>query len=266
MASSSSPPTIPPPPPSSPPPSSSQPQPQMQTQPPPQQQLQQQQQQAAAAKYNNTHPVVHAVALGVTPLALLALCLPPRRVDLRAAMLGGVALWGTNQLTHDFSGRSFAQRFSGRMAALSGTELPAQAKVAQARIREEKERRARLRASLQEQEQKDGGSWTDERKRVFLEAYERQKNSQSEDQDGSKAKEGEEKKKKGVLEKIWMGDADPDWKEKRDQKEKEALQEGGGGYWGLITDQIAEVWGGGKKTGEDNASNGKASGDDAKKP
>lgn len=209
-------------------------------------------------RYNNTNPLVHTVALGVTPLALLALCLPPRRLDLRATMLGGVALWGTNQLAHDYSGKSFAQRFSSRMATLSGTELPEKARETQARLREEKERRERLRA-LRDQMVKSGAApagglerWSGEQKRALLEAYER------EQREG-----GQEQGEKGILEKIWMGDAKPDWKETRGRKEKEALKEGGGGYWGLITDQIAEVWSGKKdegdvskeNTGDDDAKN-----------
>ncbi|KAI0537799.1 hypothetical protein GGR58DRAFT_327525 [Xylaria digitata] len=212
-------------------------------------------------QYNSKDAVVHTVALGVTPLALIALFLPPRRLDLRAAMLGGVALWGTNQLAHDYTGKSFAQRFSSRMASLTGTELPEKAKATQARIREEKERRERLRALRDEMIRTgaapaNGEAWSDDQKRALLAAYERQRREGGGGIEVPRKEEGE----KGILEKIWMGNAAPDWKEKRDQKEKEALQEGGGGYWGLITDQIAEVWSGGKKDEEDTAK-GEASGD-----
>jgi hypothetical protein len=213
---------------------------------------------------------VHTVALGVTPLALLALFLPPRRLDARAVILGGVALWGTNQIAHDYTGKSFAQRFSSRMQAMSGTELPEKAKITQIRLREEKERKAKLQALRDEMVRSGGGSaetattaaegpvegWSEEQKKALLEAYETLRR----DNDG-KGK-GEEEKK-GVIEKIWMGNASPDWKEKRDRKEQEALQEGGGGYWGLITDQLAEVWSGGKKD-EGEASKEKSR-DEAKK-
>ncbi|KAI0866100.1 hypothetical protein F4860DRAFT_458875 [Xylaria cubensis] len=217
--------------------------------------------------YNNKNPLIHTVALGVTPLALIALFLPPRRLDLRATMLGGVALWGTNQLAHDFSGKSFTQRFSSRMASLTGTELPEKARATQARFREEKERMEKLRA-LREEMIRSGAvkatgegleGWSEDQKRALLEAYERQRRDEQQQQQGHGGKE----KEKGVLEKIWMGDAAPDWKEKRDKKEKEALQEGGGGYLGLITDQIAEVLGG-KKTDEGDVSK-KKTGEDANK-
>jgi hypothetical protein len=78
----------------------------------------------------------------------------------------------------------------------------------------------------------------------------------------SKGGNGEEKEK-GLFRRIWMGDAGPDWKEKREQREREALQEGGGGYWGLIMDQIAEVWSGEKKD-EGERAKGKTE-DDVKK-
>ncbi|KAI0801688.1 hypothetical protein GGR55DRAFT_464442 [Xylaria sp. FL0064] len=223
------------PPPSSPSPSSSsQPQSQTSTSPP-------------IDQYNNKNPLIHTIALGVTPLALLALCLPPRRLDLRATMLGGVALWGTNQLAHDYSGKSFTQRFSSRMASLSGNELSEKAKEMQARLREDKERRERrdkLR-TLRDEMVRSGAapaaaeSWSEEQKRALLEAYERQRR-EGETQEGPGGV-------KGILQRIWMGDAPPDWKEKLEKREKEALQEGGGGYLGLITEQIAEVLSVGKK-------------------
>ncbi|KAI1131921.1 hypothetical protein F5Y10DRAFT_232239 [Nemania abortiva] len=218
---------------------------------------------APVDQYNNTNPLKHTVALGVTPLALIALALPPRRLDLRAVILGGVAIWGTNQLTHDYSGKSFAQRFSSRMASMSGLELPEKAKETQARLREEKWRRERLRA-LRDEMVSSGAvtvkgpgmeGWTDDQKRALLEAYEKERR-----EGGPRRGQEESKTEKGILQRIWMGDATPDWKEKRDQKEREALQEGGGGYWGLITDQIAEVWNGGKKN-EGDASKGKTDGD-----
>mgnify|MGYP001357363367 FL=1 len=54
-----------------------------------------------------------------------------------------------------------------------------------------------------------------------------------------------EDKERGLLEKGGMGGEGPDWKAKRDLKEKEALDEGRG-YGGLIMDQIWEVWSWGK--------------------
>ena len=52
----------------------------------------------------------------------------------------------------------------------------------------------------------------------------------------------EEEKNRGLIKKVWMGDEGEDWREKRLEEERKALQEGKG-YYGLIVDQIAEVFG-----------------------
>ncbi|RYP66399.1 hypothetical protein DL771_007808 [Monosporascus sp. 5C6A] len=175
------------------------------------------------------NPFIHNVALGVTPIALGALFLPPRKLDLRQVILGGVAVWGTNQLVHDYSGWSFAQRLGARMEQLSGTRLPEKAQRTQALLRAEREKRRRL---------EQGGTAAEpglsEADRALLEEQ-------------RERGRGRDRAERSPLQALWMGDQDDDWKEKRDRREKEALSEGGGGYWGLITDQIAEVWNGAKK-------------------
>lgn len=177
------------------------------------------------------NPFVHKVALVVTPVALIALFLPPRRFDARLAILGGVAVWGTNQLVLDYSGTSSLQRVGARVQGAFGSDLPDKAKATQARLRAERERLREAAAAGVPEDQR----------RLLEEQRRRQQMG------GKREGEGE----KGLLERVWMGDSDPDWKEKRDRREKEALSEGGGGYWGLITDQIAEVWNGGKKKDDD---------------
>ncbi|KAI1632053.1 hypothetical protein F4809DRAFT_121875 [Biscogniauxia mediterranea] len=178
------------------------------------------QQPANADPFEAKRKFVHNVALGGTPLALAALFLPPRRLDLRASLLGGFALWGTNQLAYEYSGRSFAQRLQARVDSISGGELPEKARITQARLLEEKRRRREL--------QQQGGEI-----------------------EGGK---GEGEKERSLVKKIWMGDQPDDWRERRERREKEALSEGGGGYWGLITEQVREVFtrggGGGGKDGE----------------
>ncbi|RYP54399.1 hypothetical protein DL768_000816 [Monosporascus sp. mg162] len=177
------------------------------------------------------NPFIHNVALGVTPIALGALFLPPRKLDLRQVILGGVALWGTNQLVYDYSGRSFAQRFGARMEQLSGTALPEKAQRTQTLLRAEREKRRQL-----EQARTTAEPGLSEADRALLE-----------EQKGRERERGRSRAERSPFEALWMGDQDDDWKEKRDRREKEALSEGGGGYWGLITGQIAEVWNGAKK-------------------
>ncbi|KAI9794956.1 MAG: hypothetical protein M1833_007330 [Piccolia ochrophora] len=56
----------------------------------------------------------------------------------------------------------------------------------------------------------------------------------------------EQTERKGLMDKMWLGDEPPGWKERRAVEEKEALEEGGKGYSGLILDQVWDVWTWGK--------------------
>ncbi|KAI1180871.1 hypothetical protein F4777DRAFT_573525 [Nemania sp. FL0916] len=214
----------------------------------------------APDKYNNKNPIIHNVALGVTPVALCAMFLPPRRLDLRVVVLGGVALWGTNQLVRDYTGWSVPERLSSRLSRFMSRELPERAQVVQARIREEKaaRERQRLLAAMRDDLRREKAAaaaaappntnttitaaWTeaDEKRlrEVFRERYEQE---QAE-------KQGPSIGDAGAMKRIWMGDAPPDWKEKRLEKEREALSEGGIGYSGLIMEHLSEAWGGSKKS------------------
>ena len=50
----------------------------------------------------------------------------------------------------------------------------------------------------------------------------------------------------GLTQKLWRGSEPADWKTRRLQEEREALEEGKG-YWDLIGGQIWEVWNWGRK-------------------
>ncbi|KAI0122848.1 hypothetical protein BJ170DRAFT_114728 [Xylariales sp. AK1849] len=178
------------------------------------------------------NPLIHNVALGVTPIALGSLFLPPRRLDLRMVILGSCAVWGIFQLRYDYTGRSFGERMGKMFASLSPDSLPAKAQETQRRIRDEKARRERARAL----EGMEGLSASDRARLAELEA-----------RTAAAAAAEEGKAGRGTLESIWMGDADDDWKQKRAKREAEALQEGGGGIWGLIVDQVSEVFTAGDK-------------------
>ncbi|KXJ92766.1 hypothetical protein Micbo1qcDRAFT_232472 [Microdochium bolleyi] len=174
--------------------------------------------------------ILHNVALGVTPLAMGAMFLPPRRFDLRLIILGGVALWGTNQLVYDYTGQSSVQKFGARMEGLvPGSELPEKAQRTQMLMRQERERRAAVARDEARLAAAGRGVGADGQK------------------GGSGGQEGGKDGAKGSLEAIWMGDAEEDWKERRAQREKAALQEGGGGIWGLIVDHISDVRSSGKQ-------------------
>ena len=121
------------------------------------------------------------------------------------------------------------QRFGNQLESVSGRELPAKAQEMQIRLREEKVRR---------EEAITGG--IGEMRRKGEELAERVRLE----------KEQKEKEDRGLLEKVWMGSEGEDWKEKRDQREKEALEEGKG-YGGMIMDQIWEVWNWGRDKTEE---------------
>ncbi|KAK6084801.1 hypothetical protein SCUP515_01297 [Seiridium cupressi] len=182
----------------------------------------------------NKNPIFHAAALVCTPVAILGLALPPRRLDFRAVVLGGTAIWGVSQLKYDWTGKSFmhsalASSAGGDLAA----DLPSErAGEVRRMIKEEKARRERTRELL-------ATGLSEEDVRRVQELERRQKQA--------------EQQEKGTLEAIWMGDADKDWKEKRAKREQEALSEGGDGIWGLITEQVSEVFNRGEKKAQEKA-------------
>ena len=132
-------------------------------------------------------------------------------------------------------------RMKARMVSiqeLGGDGLPEKAKIMQGRLREERERERLRKEAMQEVYTNPGKEENAESKeRGVLEEV-------------RKKKEENERRERGIIEKVWLGGEGPDWKAKRDQKEREALEEGRG-YGGLIMDQIWEVWNWGKDKTED---------------
>ncbi|KAL8939299.1 MAG: hypothetical protein Q9216_003435 [Gyalolechia sp. 2 TL-2023] len=56
-------------------------------------------------------------------------------------------------------------------------------------------------------------------------------------------REKEETGVAGLARKLWYGSETEDWKERRAQEERKALEEGRG-YWGLMSDAVRDVFGG----------------------
>lgn len=108
-----------------------------------------------------------------------------------------------------------------------GSDLPPKAKEMQARLREEKAAMLRQKPGIVQQEQQEQNS-------TILDAVRKQ----------------EEADQRPFLQRIWMGSEGADWKQKRDEREKKALEEGKG-YGDLIMDQIWEVWNWGKTDGDE---------------
>jgi hypothetical protein len=182
--------------------------------------------------------LVHNVSLAALIVCPLVMALPPRKFDVYTGLLMTGTFLGGNQLTWEYTGRSFLDRCKARMQAIQSMgdgSLPEKAKITQVRLREERERRERMQAVFanpvveKEKLEKVESKVLDEVRRT---------------------KEEDERKERGVLEKVWLGGEGDDWKAKRDKREREALEEGRG-YGGLIMDQIWEVWNWGKGKGED---------------
>ncbi|KAH8763864.1 hypothetical protein BGZ57DRAFT_956175 [Hyaloscypha finlandica] len=173
--------------------------------------------------------LIHNISLGALIVCPIIILLPPRKLDIYTLALLSGTFAGGNQLSKEYTGTSMLQRFGNRLESVSGRELPPKAQEMQIRLREEKVRREEALAGGIGEMRRKGEELAE---RVRLE------------------KEQKEKKDRGLLEKVWMGSEGEDWKEKRDQREKEALEEGKG-YGGMIMDQIWEVWNWGRDKTEE---------------
>jgi hypothetical protein len=173
---------------------------------------------------------LHNAAVAGLVICPAIILLPPRKFDVyTVALLAGTVV-SANHLTYHYSGRSFTTRWSDRFRSFaSGGELPPKAVIMQERLRREREARDR-KLGVQLTGEKLGGSA-----------------STTVEQVESKVQEG---KGRSILERVWYGQEGEDWKRKRDEREKKALEEGKG-YSDLIMDQIWEVWNGAKATEED---------------
>lgn len=76
-----------------------------------------------------------------------------------------------------------------------------------------------------------------------------QKIIREEREKGRKTLEKQDPAEKSLLGKIWMGDEEPGWKERRLEEERKALEEGKS-YTDMIFEQIWEVWNWDKKKGK----------------
>ena len=183
--------------------------------------------------------LVHNVSLAAVIACPLVIALPPRKLDVYTGLLMTGTFLGGNQLAHEYTGRSFVARCKARLQAVQNMTggqgaLPEKAKIMQARLREERERRERgqvVASPVVKKLEVEQAGVLDEVRR------------KQEDDD-------KEKKERGLIGKLWLGGEGKDWKTKRDQREKEALEEGRG-YGGLIMDQIWEVWSWGKDKTEE---------------
>ncbi|KAL2075098.1 hypothetical protein VTL71DRAFT_40 [Oculimacula yallundae] len=178
---------------------------------------------------NGREELYRNVALGAVIVCPIIILIPPRKVDFYTVALTAGFFAGGNHLAAHYTGASIAQRFGSRLSSFGNHELSPKAMESQRRLKEEKERRTAGFGNIVAKGQGEVGE-----KGVLAELRNKE----------------EQDRQRGLLEKVWMGDEGPDWKAKRDQREKEALEDGRG-YAGLIMDQFREVWTWGKDKAEE---------------
>ncbi|KAL2119464.1 hypothetical protein VTJ04DRAFT_6425 [Mycothermus thermophilus] len=184
-------------------------------------------------------PILHNSALVLAVLAPVALVLPSRggktKSTLQNALLGGTAFWAFNQLAHDYTGKSITARSRERWGALLGFD---------------KKTKEGEGAQEEEKQKKKAGWFSDlptetaRRNRELMEA-ERRRRAEAEGREYVPKHSGEDNKV-GWWKRVWMGGEKEDWKERRLEEERKAL-EAGKGYGDLIVEQIKEVLGKGEK-------------------
>ncbi|KAI9816912.1 MAG: hypothetical protein M1827_001557 [Pycnora praestabilis] len=158
----------------------------------------------------------HNASLGLIFACPLLILLPPRKLDFYTFTLTTTFLLSANQQVAERSGRGILSHMS------FARDLPSE----KARDVQERLKRERL---LRPQPSGQGMI--------------RQREG---DEEGLRDPRDMTGEAKGVGERLWMGGEKEGWRERRKMEEREAVQEGGKGYQGLILDQIWDVWNWGK--------------------
>jgi hypothetical protein len=181
------------------------------------------------------------LAIGLLIACPILIALPPRKLDIYTFALGTTTFISLNHLQKHTTGRSFLNRIGINDHAISSSNADddsAKKKAAAVNTWDgmptEKARRYQQLMRDKKEAEAVGRPWV-------LRPLEEVKPVE----------------RKGVLESVWMGDEGSDWKQKREQKELEAMERGEG-VGTLIQDYFAEAFGW-KKDGEEEESHDKKS-------
>ncbi len=182
--------------------------------------------------------IVHYTSLAAVVVCPMLIALPPRKFDkYTIAALISTGL-GANQLVREQTGWSIGQRIAFEVKRISRMEeaMPStRAEEVRALLRAEKAAR-----EANAQRGMPPSTTTSEEIREFVKKEKAEREAQGMDTsvlDALIAKEERESQKS-------------EWKRKRDEHERKALEEGKS-YADLITEQIWDVWSWGKGTAED---------------
>lgn len=163
---------------------------------------------------------LHNASLFMLVGAPILIALPPRKLDLYTFTLTGAFIASANHMVKERTGAGLFYQLPGARLPAAAIEYQERMKLREGgrRLLDEGQTTSQERPSVQEQVQK----------------YQHREPA------------GLEKAAKD----IWMGGEKEDWKQKRLAEEQRKLDEGEG-YWGMIVDQVWEVWNQGKDKAEE---------------
>ena len=156
----------------------------------------------------------------------LAMLLPPRKVDIRFFVLASTFSLSTSHLAKVYTGESLYARFQRRANGILSSASGLPAEAQRTQQLLREHRAAQEQAKQQEQK-----------------------------------KQGLAK----VVDDVWMGGEDKDWKKKRLEEHQKSFDEGKG-MTGIIMDQISDVWSGNWRPDAKKKEEGETSSDDSKPP
>lgn len=171
------------------------------------------------------HNLLTYTSLGALLLCPALIALPPRKFDFYTILLiSGTALGG-NQVLREYTGRGITERVPALQRLTGDARLPTTQERGPLGIPADL-----VRPSAARQADEGLGTTVAVARAVRdMKAAEAQAQAHAEEEVSRRRK--------------------ADWKVVREEREREALEDGGKGYGGLIMDQIWEVWNWGRESG-----------------
>jgi hypothetical protein len=154
------------------------------------------------------------IAIGGAIACPVIALLPPRKLDLYTFSLSIGFYLSADHLAQSYKGRPLLSLLTPSLGSPLPSSLPTEKARETSRIMKEREEAERAR------------------------------------REGVEGLGKDKDKKKGLLGKLWMGEEEEGWKERRLEEERKALEEGKS-YTDIILEQIWEVWNWDKKKGNE---------------
>lgn len=183
--------------------------------------------------------LIHAVSIACVVLCPVILALPPRKLDVYSVALVSSTLVGGNQLAHEYTGRSIVARIKE-----VGTPQPRRIPIPTQDNAIDHGLVSRVSGSTigRETDRRNAEPFAETKTNLTTRILD----------EVQKTKAEEEQKR--VLSQTRKKSQ---WKRERDEREKEALEEGKG-YGDMISEQIWEVWNWGKDKTTGDTEDGKS--------